>query len=345
VAEWVYKTILVTGGTGTFSRAMTRYLLDAYPDITIRLLSRDEFKQQRMHQEFFDARLRFLIGDVRDVERLKLACHGVDLVIHAAALKHIDRGEQEPLEFIKTNVRGTENVIAACQATGVQQAIFLSTDKSCMPINVYGSTKALAERLWIQANHYKPHGTRFAAVRYGNILGSRGSVVEVWRNMLAKGQQICLTHPEMTRFWMAPQEAVRLVHWTAIHGLRGGVAVPHLPAFLMKDLAGAMLRPLDTYVISGIRPGEKLAEQLMTDDEQQRAYFYASSERVPVFYVIPPMVQHWGGNDERSLWQKAPNETVYGRCEHDVARQVTYRSDVWPWKLTVDDLAQRLKDV
>jgi UDP-N-acetylglucosamine 4,6-dehydratase/5-epimerase len=345
VALWTYKTVLITGGTGTFSHAMTRYLLEICPHITIRLLSRDEFKQQKMHQEFFDARLRFLIGDVRDVERLNLACQGVDLVIHAAALKHIDRGEHEPLEFIKTNVRGTENVIAACHATGVQQAIFLSTDKSVHAINTYGSTKALAERLWVQANGYQPHGTRFAAVRYGNVMGSRGSVVEVWRNALENGQQIRLTHPDMSRFWMSPQEAVRLVYWTALHGLRGGVVVPHLPSFLMTDLASAMLKPIETYAISGIRPGEKLAEQLMTDDEEHRAYFYASSTKVPVFYVIPPILQHWGGSDERALWQVAPDETVYGRCEHDVARQVTYRSDVWPWKLTVDDLAQRLKDV
>lgn len=345
MTSWPYKTILLTGGTGTFSHAMTRYLLDTYPDVTIRLLSRDELKQQRMHQDFFDARIRFLIGDVRDVERLKLACQGVDLVVHAAALKHIDRGEQEPLEFIQTNVFGTANVIAACHATEVQQAIFLSTDKAVAACNVYGSTKALAERLWIQANGYQPYGTRFSAVRYGNVMGSRGSVVEVWKNLLATGQQLRLTDERMTRFWMSPQEAVRLVHWTALHGLRGGVVVPHLPAFSMKDLYNVMAPDYVAYEVSGMRPGEKLAEQLLTDDEQQRAYFYASSAKIPVFYVIPPMVQHWGGSDERSLWQTAPDETVYGRCEHDVARQVAYRSDVWPWRLKPEDLAQRLKDV
>ena len=176
-------------------------------------------------------------------------------------------------------------------------------------------------------------------------MGSRGSVVEIWRALLAKGHQLSVTDSRMTRFWMSPQEAVDLVAWTALHGLRGGVVVPHLSAFCMKDLAGAMLKPLDTYVISGIRPGEKLAEQLLTEDEKQRAYFYATSDKMPVMYVIPPAVQHWGESNERALWQTAPSETVCWRCCHDAARQIAYKSDIWPWRLSIEDLQKRLKDV
>ena len=337
-----YQTILITGGTGTFARAMTRSLLDLFPTITIRLLSRDEYKQQLMEREFFDARLRFFLGDVRDVNRLILACKDVDLLIHAAALKHIDRGEYDVLEFIQTNVLGTANMIAACQTTGVQQAIFLSTDKSVQPVNVYGATKALAERLWIQANHYSPHGTRFAAVRYGNIMGSRGSVIEAWRAALVAGHPLRLTHEAMTRFYMRTPEAVRLVLWTAVHGLRGGVVVPHLPAFAIVDLARAMLPDGQQWEVMGTRPGEKLAERLLTDDEQARAYFYGPGANIPVYYVIPPLTQHWGAGDERALWQTPPAEMLVGQAWDGAGSQVAYASDVWPWQLGVDDLRQRL---
>jgi UDP-N-acetylglucosamine 4,6-dehydratase len=338
-----YRTILITGGTGTFGHAMVRHLVSLNTEMTIRIMSRDEYKQKNMAWLFHDPRLRFFIGDVRDLPRLHLAVSGVDLVIHAAALKHIDKGEYDGDEFHKTNVIGTLNVLKACQMGGVQQAIFISSDKACYPINLYGLSKGIAEHLWIQGNHYAPHGTRLAAVRYANVADSRGSVIELWHNALAAGQPFPLTDERMTRFWMSIQEAVRLVLWTAAHGLRGGVVVPHLPAFALVDLARAMLPPArETWHIVGQRPGEKLAEMLLTAEEQERAYWYAASEHVPVYYIIPPIMQEWGPAGERLMWEMAPPDLVHGGGV-DVTRKGPYRSDVWPWRLSVEDIRQRLQ--
>ena len=343
--DFPYKTVLITGGTGTFAHAMVRYLLDNVPEIAIRLLSRDEYKQQVMAREFFDARLRFLLGDVRDVERLKVACQGVSLVLHGAALKHIEKGEYDPLEFVATNVWGTANVVAACHAAGVEQAILLSTDKSVHAINVYGSTKALAERIFVQGQHYAPHGTRFAVVRYGNIMGSRGSVIEVWQQAIQQHKPLILTDARMSRFWMQSAEAVRLVLWTALQKIRGGVVVPHLPAFHMIDLAKAMLPDGLDYQVSGVRPGEKLAEDLMTIDEQQRAYWYAPSEQVPCLYLVPPAIQHWETPVVGTGWQPPPVPCLTGAVAGSPGPLVAYNSAAWQWRLGVEDLRQRLEQL
>lgn len=339
--DFPYKTLLITGGTGTLAHAMVRYLLSLDIDITIRLLSRDEYKQKIMERLFHDTRLRFLLGDVRDLPRLQYAVSGIELVVHTAALKHIDKGEYDGEDFHKTNVVGTLNVLKACQMSGVQQAIFISSDKGCYPINLYGFSKGFAERLWIQGNGYAPHGTRLAVIRYGNVANSRGSVIEVWREVRATGKPLLLTDERMSRFWLTIDEAVRLVLWTAAHGLRGGVVVPHLPAFHLADLARAMIPEGQAYQVIGRRPGEKLAELLMTTEEQERCYWYGPSDRNLVCYVIPPLMQAWGIGDERALWTTAPKDGERGMLAPE--HQAPYRSDIWRWQLGIEDLRQRLE--
>lgn len=339
------KTVVISGGTGTFGQAMTRFLLKAYPEITIRILSRGEWLQQQMARTLPDPRVRFLLGDVRDLDRLRMAFAGADLVLHAAALKQVDKGEYDGIEFIKTNIIGTQHVVTACQDAGVTQAIFLSSDKACHPVNLYGATKAVAERLWIQANHYQPCGTRLAAVRYGNVMGSRGGVLETWRQMLSEGKPLPLTDPQMTRFWMTIAEAVRLVDWVAQHGLRGGIVVPHLPAFRLDELAYALQadeQRLPFHVI-GCRPGEKLAEELMTPEELARAWVCGPSTQCPVSYCIPPVVHEWGASDPQVLWREVPAETLAAPLS--MGSTGTYASDTWRWRLRVPDLRQRLQEV
>lgn len=340
--EFSYKTILITGGTGTFAHAILRRLLASDEDIVIRLLSRDEYKQHLMLTEFSDPRVRFFLGDVRDLSRLHTACAGVDLVIHAAALKRIERGEYDGEDFLKTNVLGTMNVIHACHTMGVRQALFLGTDKSCQPINLYGATKMLAERLWIQSNGYAPHGTRLGVCRYANVMGSRGSVLEVWGDAMAQGRSLTLTDARMSRFWLSPAEAVDLVLWAATHGLRGGIAVPHLPAFLLTDLARAMLPDSCTWHITGRRPGEKLAEDLMTDDELSSAYWYGPSDVTPVHYIIPPAIQHWETPAIGTGWRQPPVPCLTGDVVDSPGPVVAYNSATWPWRLTVQDLRAKL---
>ena len=341
-ASFPYQTIAVTGGTGTFGWAFLTYMRQHFPEVNIRILSRHEDLQVHMRATFGDKHVSYLLGDVRDLERLRIAFRGVECVIHAAALKHVDRSEYDAEEFWRTNILGTSNVIRACIWSGVDQAIILSSDKAVHSVNVYGSTKAVAEKLFVQANQYSPHGTRFSAVRYGNVMGARGSVVKHWRDALAHGQALLVTDPAMSRFWLSPEDAVRLVVWTVGHGLRGGVVIPHLPAFTLGDLRQAM-QPEPHWETIGRRPGEKVSELLMTADEQARAYFYAPSSRVPVLYVVPPLVQAWGESSERALWAIPPTGLAYGRC--DASPQVPYDSAAWPWRLRVDDLRGRLETV
>lgn len=334
-----YQTVCITGGTGSFGWACLTYLRTHYPDTTVRILSRHEDLQVQMRAVFGDDHISYLLGDVRDADRMRLALRGVDLVLHAAALKHVDRSQYEPWEFIHTNVTGTYNVIHAAIMNNVQQVVTLSSDKSAYPINLYGASKLMAEYLTVQANHYSPHGTRLAATRYGNVMGARGSVVRLWRESLAAGKLLLLTDAQMSRFFMNIDEAVRLVLWTATHGCRGGIVVPHLPAFKMRDLATAMT---DSAVeIIGKRPGEKLAEMLLTDEEQERCYWYAPSEASPVCYVIPPLLQGWGAGDERALWAMPPTDLVYGTLAPE--HRVPYRSDTWRWQLGVEELRTRVR--
>lgn len=336
---WQYPTILVTGGTGTFGKAF----LDAFSaqnptHAKLRILSRDEFKQAELLQRYRDIpHVSFMLGDVRSLERLRIAFRGVDCVIHAAALKHVPIGEYNPFEVVETNILGTQNIIKACLESGVQQAILLSSDKAVEPINLYGSTKMTAEKLFVQANNYSHsvmHDTRFAVVRYGNVMGSRGSVTDVFQCALDAGNPLPLTSPDMTRFALTIEEAVQLVIEIARKELRGGIVVPNLPAFGMNDFAIAFLmahnRPHDIPIVpTGIRPGEKMHERLMTQEEGQRAWESFDAR----WFFIPPLIRNWA-EDIQDSWQIEQIEP--GDIHAHFVQN--YQSGTWPWRLGVSEL-------
>ena len=233
--------VLITGGTGTFGKAFTRRALELGAE-RVCIYSRGEYTQHLMRQEFGDdQRLRFFIGDVRDRDRLRRAVEGIEIVVHAAALKRIEVGHYNPGEMVKTNIDGAANVIEASHDAGVKKVVFLSSDKAYQPISAYGQSKALAETLFIAANNvHGEHGPRFACVRYGNVSGSTGSVIPIWRELISAGKKIVITDPNCTRFWMTQAEAVKLVLDT-INSMRGGETnIPTLPAYRLGDLAVAM---------------------------------------------------------------------------------------------------------
>ena len=250
------KTILITGGTGSFGQKCVRTLLEKTDAKKIIIFSRDELKQMHMQNDLSDPgiRLRFFIGDVRDTERLKMAFRGVDYVIHAAALKQVPALEYNPLEAIKTNIIGTQNVIEAALECGVKRLVFVSTDKAANPANLYGATKLCAERLIISSNSYSgDNGTLFAAVRYGNVFGSRGSLVKIIEEQRISGE-VTLTHEEMTRFWITLDEGVGLV-LMALEKTKGGeIFIPKIPSMRVKDFI-QVLAPECQLKIVGIRPG------------------------------------------------------------------------------------------
>lgn len=254
-------SVLITGGSGFFGNAMVEYLLDAELSDRICIFSRDEFKQAQMRQKFNnDPRLRFFIGDVRDYRRLVQAMDGVEIVIHAAALKRIEVGNYNPEEMVKTNVSGTMNVIDAAYSAGVKSVCYLSTDKAYQPVSPYGQTKALAESLMISANRqYGAHGPRFSAVRYGNVWGSTGSIIPTWRNILKTSTFVPVTDPECTRFYMTKTEAVEFV-LDAIDDDPTEVVIPDwLPAYSVGDLARAMYAEMD---VKGLPDWEKKHESM-----------------------------------------------------------------------------------
>ena len=256
------RSILVTGGTGSFGRAFAARLLEEQGVERIAILSRDEHKQADMARELGnDARMRFFIGDVRDRDRLRRAFHGVDTVVHAAALKRIETGQYNPLEMIKTNVNGAINVIEAATDAGVEKVVALSTDKAWQPISPYGQSKALAEALFLNANNARgDDGPIFAVTRYGNVWNSNGSVVPTWRKLIAQGGPVPISDPEVTRFFMTMDEAVDLVHDTA-YTMRGGeLRVPKLPAYRLGDLALAMAVGGIQWKVCGLPSFEKLHE-------------------------------------------------------------------------------------
>jgi UDP-N-acetylglucosamine 4,6-dehydratase len=262
-----FGSLLLTGGTGSFGQAFTRFLLDGgYVDRLV-IYSRDELKQLEMRRRFGeDPRLRWFLGDVRDLPRLRRACRGVDAIVHGAALKQVDAIEYNPLEAVKTNVLGAANVVEAALDAGVARVVALSTDKACNPVNAYGASKLLAEKLLLAAHVYGGRdGPRFACTRYGNVAGSRGSVIPVWREAIRRRERVTLTDPEMTRFWMGMDAAVALVWWT-LTTMRGGeLVVPDLPAYRLADLAVAM--GATAWDVVGIRPGEKAHEGMIGPDE------------------------------------------------------------------------------
>lgn len=262
------KNILITGGTGSFGRRYAKTLLERYKPNKIIIYSRDELKQYEMADEFSIPQMRFFIGDVRDKERLIRAMDGVDIVIHAAALKHVPIAEYNPMECIKTNIYGAQNVIDAALECGVQKVIALSTDKAANPINLYGATKLASDKLFVAANNIKGRKpTLFAVVRYGNVVGSRGSVVPFFQKLLAQGvQELPITDARMTRFWITLQEGVDFVLKNFERMQGGEIFVPKIPSMRIVDLASAMAPQMPQKII-GIRPGEKLHEVMVPGDD------------------------------------------------------------------------------
>jgi UDP-N-acetylglucosamine 4,6-dehydratase (inverting) len=261
------KSVLITGGTGSFGRAFVKHVLDRYPDIKrLVVFSRDELKQFEMSQEIpknKDKTIRFFIGDVRDQERLHRALEGIDVVIHAAALKQIPAAEYNPFECIKTNVLGAQNLIEACLDTGVQRVVALSTDKAAAPINLYGATKLCSDKLFVAANNVKGHrDIRFSVVRYGNVMGSRGSVIPFFLEKRKTGA-LPITDPAMTRFNISLQEAVDMVLWSIANAWGGEILVPKIPSYRVTDVAMA-IGPECEHPVVGVRPGEKIHEEMIT---------------------------------------------------------------------------------
>lgn len=267
------KTILITGGTGSFGNAFVSKLLTKYKPKVIRVYSRDELKQLQMKKKFkSNPRLRFFIGDVRDRARLLRAMEGCDIVVHAAALKHIAACEYNPFEAIKTNVLGAMNVIEASLDAGVSKVIALSTDKAANPANLYGATKLCAEKLFLDAASYTgKKKVKFAVVRYGNVMASRGSVIPIFQEQLQKGNKVTITDKRMTRFWITLDEATDFV-LTSLAMMQGGeIFVPKIPSMKVTDLAKA-INSKCVFQFIGVQPGEKLAECLITPEESREGY-------------------------------------------------------------------------
>jgi UDP-N-acetylglucosamine 4,6-dehydratase (inverting) len=264
------KKILITGGTGSFGKAFVSTLLDSCPDVErVVVFSRDELKQFEMANIFSDSKypaIRYFIGDVRDQERLKRAMEGIDTVVHAAALKQVPAAEYNPFECIKTNVLGAQNVIEACLDSGVKRVVALSTDKAAAPINLYGATKLCSDKLFTAANNIRGHrDIKFSVVRYGNVMGSRGSVIPYFLEKKKSGV-LPITDPEMTRFNITLQEGVNMVLWALKNATGGEIFVPKIPSYRITDLAMA-IGPECEHPVIGIRPGEKIHEEMITSSD------------------------------------------------------------------------------
>lgn len=285
-------SILITGGTGSFGQRYVRTLLNEYNPKKIIVFSRDELKQYEMQKLFKSQNMRFFIGDVRDRDRLIMAMRGVDYVIHAAALKQVPAAEYNPMECIKTNIGGAENVIHASLECGVKRVVALSTDKAANPINLYGATKLCSDKLFVAANNlvgFRP--TRFSVVRYGNVAGSRGSVIPVFRSMIDQGEtSLPITDDRMTRFWITLQEGVNFV-LKNFERMRGGeVFVPKIPSVRIIDLAKAIAPNMEQHII-GIRPGEKLHEVMCPIDDSHLTIEFDDH------FVIQPAIKFWDSED------------------------------------------------
>jgi UDP-N-acetylglucosamine 4,6-dehydratase len=287
------KVILITGGTGSFGTTFLRKLLREHQPAAVRIYSRDELKQYNLQRELAsEQRVRFLIGDVRDAKRLRMAMRGVDVVIHAAALKQVPACEYNPFEAVKTNILGAENIITAAIANDVPHTLALSTDKAVNPVNLYGATKLAAEKIITQGNAYAGSSpARFATMRYGNVVGSRGSVIPLFKAQAREGE-LTITDEAMTRFWITLEQAVEFVI-SCLGLMRGGeVFVPRIPSMKVMDLAEA-IAPDATRRIIGIRPGEKVHEVLLTEDESRHARALADR------FIIYPQMPVWGEAPER----------------------------------------------
>ncbi len=266
------KVVLITGGTGSFGRKFTEIVTKKHNPRKLIIFSRDEMKQYEMRKQFNQENLRYFIGDVRDTGRLHRAFNGVDIIIHAAALKIVPTAEYNPFEAIKTNIIGAENVINVAIDNGVKKVIAISTDKAANPVNLYGATKLCAEKMFIAANNYSPLGTKFSVVRYGNVLGTRGSVVPFFMECREKGT-VPITHKDMTRFWVTLEKGVESVIRSLGDMREGEIFIPKLPSIKITDLAKAVCSDCSQKII-GIRPGEKLHETLVPKDDWTFTYEY-----------------------------------------------------------------------
>ena len=319
------KVILVTGGTGSFGQKFTEMVLQEHNPRVIRVYSRGELLQQEMRQRFNnDERLRFFIGDVRDRERLYRAMNEVDIVIHAAALKQVPTCEYNPIEAVKTNIDGAANVIDAAIDNGVEKVINVSTDKAVEPINLYGATKLVAEKLFIQGNAYAGgRKTRFSCVRYGNVVGSRGSVVPLFLEQKKSGE-ITITDERMTRFWITLEQGVRFVI-DCVSRMRGGeIFIPKIPSMKIADLADVVAPQAERRII-GIRPGEKTNDSLITKEEAMRAREFND------YFVIEPKFSFW-----------KPDSLQGGKPLPDAFSYTSDNNDRW---LTKDELTGMIKEL
>ncbi|GAB2562971.1 UDP-N-acetylglucosamine 4,6-dehydratase (inverting) [Spirosoma areae] len=288
------KSILITGGTGSFGKKFVEMMYERHPTLKrLVIYSRDELKQFEMAQHYPHSThksIRFFIGDVRDGERLKRACEGIDIIVHAAALKQVPAAEYNPMECIKTNVFGAENVINAALDNGVQRVVALSTDKAAAPINLYGATKLCSDKLFVAANNMKgSRDLRFSVVRYGNVIGSRGSVVPFFLDKRKDGV-LPITHPDMTRFNISLEEGVEMVFHALEHAWGGEIFVPKIPSYRITDVATA-IGPTCEQKLVGIRPGEKLHEEMITETDS------LNTVETDKYYVITPSTPTWNVDD------------------------------------------------
>jgi UDP-N-acetylglucosamine 4,6-dehydratase len=286
------KSILITGGTGSFGKKYTETLLKRYKPKRLVIFSRDELKQYEMQQKFNDPAMRYFIGDVRDAERLRHAMRGIDYVIHAAALKHVPAAEYNPMECIKTNIHGAQNVIEAALENNVEKVIALSTDKAANPINLYGATKLASDKLFVAANNIVgARSTRFSVVRYGNVIGSRGSVLPYFKKLVEEGaNELPITDPRMTRFWVTLQQGVDFV-LDNFQRMRGGeIFVPKIPSVRIVDLAES-IAPGMSHKTIGIRPGEKLHEIMCPSDDSHLTLEFHDH------FVIKPGIRFYDTQD------------------------------------------------
>ncbi|MFE3576820.1 UDP-N-acetylglucosamine 4,6-dehydratase (inverting) [Lysinibacillus sp. NPDC059133] len=317
------KTVLVTGGTGSFGKKFIRKILNEDVKKVI-VFSRDELKQYEMKQEFKDERIRFFIGDVRDKERLYRAFDDVDIVIHAAAMKHVDACEYNPFEAVKTNIHGAQNIIEAAIDRGVERVIALSTDKACSPVNLYGATKLASDKLFVAANAYVGEKkTRFAVVRYGNVVGSRGSVVPFFKKIKDK-RKLPITDERMTRFWITLDQGVQFVLDNLERMYGGEIFVPKIPSMKVTDLAKAIAPECEIEII-GIRPGEKLHEAMIMEDDARHTVEFDN------YYVIQPEFPFW-----------SPKFTEGGKKLPEGFEYTSDKNKEWLTMLELKELAENL---
>ena len=311
------KSILITGGTGSLGKALTSHILTHYPEVKkIVIFSRDEQKQFQMAQEYPSHKypqIRFFIGDVRDRERLERAFQNIDYVIHAAAMKHVHIAEYNPDECIKTNINGAENVVDACFKTNVQRVVALSTDKACAPINLYGATKLTSDKLFVAANNIKGQNPiRFSVVRYGNVMGSNGSVIPFFINKKKEENRLPITDPNMTRFNISLQGGVDMVMHALEHAWGGELFVPKIPSYKIMDVAEAIGPDCEKPVV-GIRPGEKVHEEMITASDSFYTYDLGK------YYTILPATHQWSLEDYIKTFnaKKVPLGFSYNSGDND----------------------------